>query len=231
MNKLNGKIIFTSTLELVTGLHIGGGNDFAAIGAVDSVVIRNPVTMEPYIPGSSIKGKMRYLLARTLSNSPKLTKVSDEPLEIQRLFGGNSKENVYISRLQFYDVFFNIESKNKLENLDTDLFLSEIKYENTINRLTAEATPRQNERVVPSSLFDFKLVYNIEDEKELNNDINNIGLVFSLLEDDYLGGNGTRGYGRVAFNDINIEIKKYNDDFNIDIKEIKDMFNNGRNKV
>jgi CRISPR-associated protein Csm3 len=49
-------------LELLTGLHIGAGKDEVKIGGMDNPVVRNPLTGEPYIPGSSLKGKMRMLL-------------------------------------------------------------------------------------------------------------------------------------------------------------------------
>lgn len=225
MNKIYGKIIIESNLELITGLHIGGGDGFAAIGAVDSVVVRNPVTMEPYIPGSSLKGKMRYLLARTISKTQLLVEPNGEDIEIKRLFGSSGKDDINTARLQFYDIFFNKDSKNRLEKMDTDLYLAEIKYENTINRGTAIANPRQNERVLPSSVFDFKLVYNVENLDEMEIDLKNIGLIMSLLEDDYLGGNGTRGYGRVKFKNSSYKIKSYNSEMTVSNDEIANYMN------
>ena len=62
MKKLEKIVEITGTLELLTGLHVGAGKDEVKIGGVDSPVIKNPLTGEPYIPGSSLKGKMRMLL-------------------------------------------------------------------------------------------------------------------------------------------------------------------------
>ena len=51
------KIKITGTIEVLSGLHIGGSDAFAAIGAIDSPVIRDAYTDYPMIPGSSLKGK------------------------------------------------------------------------------------------------------------------------------------------------------------------------------
>lgn len=208
MNKLYGKLIIDAKLKLITGMHIGAGNDFASIGAVDSVVVRDTLTKTPYIPGSSLKGKMRYLLSKVLSDNGKLLDFKDEKEEIGRLFGQIEK---FESRLQFSDIFLNSASIARLEDLDTDLYLSEIKFENTINRITAGAKPRQLERVPAGAEFDFRLVYNVENEDDLKEDLKNINNMISLLESDYIGGNGTRGYGRVKFNDIKLRYKSFND--------------------
>ena len=50
------------TLELLSGLRIGASEGEIRIGGVDNQVIRNPINNEPYIPGSSLKGKVRSLL-------------------------------------------------------------------------------------------------------------------------------------------------------------------------
>ena len=72
MNGILGKLIIEAELVIKTGLHIGAGSDFSSIGAVDNVIVRNTLTRKPYIPGSSIKGKMRYLLARVYSSNGQL---------------------------------------------------------------------------------------------------------------------------------------------------------------
>lgn len=202
-----GKLIITGELKLLTGMHIGAGNDFSSIGAVDSVIVRDSITKKPYIPGSSIKGKMRYLLSRVYSVDGKLPDFKNEADEIGRLFGQSEK---YTSRLQFSDIFFNSKSEEIIEKMDTDLYLSEIKFENTINRISAVANPRQLERVPAGSVFDFRLVYNVENMKELEEDLSNISKCINLLSDDYLGGHGTRGYGRVEFNNLEFQFKEYN---------------------
>lgn len=217
MNGIYGKLIIKGNLKVVTGIHIGAGSDFSSIGAVDNVVVRDSITKKPYIPGSSLKGKMRYLLARVYAKNGKMDDFKDEHDEIGRLFGQSEK---YASRLQFQDVFFNEESAERIEKIGTDLYLSEIKFENTINRLTAIANPRQLERVPAGSYFDFKLVYNVENDEDLKTDFENISSCFNLLQEDYLGGHGTRGYGRVAFDNLEFEFKNYNKDYKNDVKSL-----------
>lgn len=217
MNGIYGKLIIKGNLKVVTGMHIGAGSDFSSIGAVDNVVVRDSITKKPYIPGSSLKGKMRYLLARVYAKNGKMSDFKDEHDEIGRLFGQSEK---YASRLQFQDVFFNEESAQRIEKIGTDLYLSEIKFENTINRLTAIANPRQLERVPAGSYFDFKLVYNVENDEDLKTDFENISSCFNLLQEDYLGGHGTRGYGRVAFDNLEFEFKNYNKDYKNDVKTL-----------
>ncbi len=199
MNKLYGKINFKYNIILETGLHIGGSKEFSAIGAVDSPVIRDAVTKEPYIPGSSIKGKMRYLLARIKSDSPQLKKLEMEDDEIKRLFGSSVNNNIVLSRLQFFDAYLTKESLDKLTPLTKDAYLTEVKYENTIDRLTSEANPRQIERVPRGAEFELKFTYNIEKMDEVEIDLNNIQQAILILRKDYLGGSGTRGYGRIAY--------------------------------
>ncbi|MDO5062417.1 MAG: type III-A CRISPR-associated RAMP protein Csm3 [Peptostreptococcaceae bacterium] len=211
INTIQGKVIITGTLQLLTGLHIGTSGDFSAIGAVDNIVIRDSITNKPMIPGSSLKGKMRFLLARTKYAPDSLTmeKIEDENAKIKRLFGA-SKPIVY-SRLQFQDILLSDDSERELRDLDLDLPYGEVKYENTIDRMTGIANPRQQERVPAGAEFDLRLVYNIENKEELHEDIENIALLFELLQDDYLGGHGTRGYGRVKFHNLKAEIKTYDD--------------------
>ena len=217
MNGIYGKLIIKGNLKVVTGMHIGAGSDFSSIGAVDNVVVRDSITKKPYIPGSSLKGKMRYLLARVYAKNGKMSDFKYEHDEIGRLFGQSEK---YTSRLQFQDIFFNEESAERIEKIGTDLYLSEIKFENTINRVSAIANPRQLERVPAGSYFDFKLVYNVENDEDLKIDFENISSCFNLLQEDYLGGHGTRGYGRVAFDNLEFEFKNYNKDYKNDVKTL-----------
>lgn len=212
MNMIKGKIIINGKIEVLTGLHIGTSGDFSAIGAVDNIVIRDVVTNKPMIPGSSLKGKMRYLLARTKysENSLEMKDIKKEHNCIKRLFG--SSEPIVTSRLQFQDMLLTEETKEKFKNIEFDLPHTEIKYENTINRGTGIANPRQQERVPAGSEFEFKLVYNIENKEEFKEDYENILLMLDILEDDYLGGHGTRGYGRIRFKNLNLNIKEYTDE-------------------
>ena len=208
MYTLKGKLLIKGTIKLITGLHIGTSGDFSAIGAVDTIVIRDSVTNKPMIPGSSLKGKMRYLLARTKYNSSLETKeIKEEDECIKRLFG--SSDPIITSRLQFQDSLLSDKSIEEFKEVEFDLPYTEIKYENTINRATGIANPRQLERVPAGSEFDFKIIYNIEKIEDLKEDMENILLMIDVLEDDYLGGHGTRGYGRVKFKNLSLELKTY----------------------
>lgn len=208
LSGLCGKFKIEGLLRLKTGLHIGGGDNFSFIGAVDSVVVRNPSNGEPYLPGSSLKGKMRYLLARVYSSSGKLFAIEDENDILKRLFG-SSKPEIVISRLQFFDCFLEEESKKLLDKLNLDFHYTEVKSENTINRATAVANPRQIERVPEGACFKTELIYNVENPEEIKEDFWHLGCGFALLENDYLGGSGTRGYGRVAFENFQLQYINY----------------------
>ena len=206
-NTMYGKILIEGKLEVVTGLHIGGSSSFAAIGALDSPVVRNSRDNQPMIPGSSLKGKMRSLLAR--QRNQKISGNMDEDEEgILRLFGSAKNGNVRVGRLIFSDLF--LAEQDSLESP------VEVKFENSINRLTAVANPRQLERVIPGTQFNLKLLYELKDttdrEKEKHaeyyqgteeewilKDFQSLIDGMKLLELDYLGGSGTRGYGQVRF--------------------------------
>lgn len=230
MNSIKGKLIINGTIKLITGLHIGTSGDFSAIGAVDTIVIRDSVTNKPIIPGSSLKGKMRYLLARTKYNSSlELEDIKKEANSIKRLFG--SSDPVVTSRLQFQDTLLSDKSIEELKDAEFDLPYTEIKYENTIDRTTGIANPRQLERVPAGSEFDFKIVYNIEKIEEINEDMENILLMIDVLEDDYLGGHGTRGYGRIKFKNFSLNIKTYTEENEKELASIKNELKNFEEKL
>ena len=134
-----------------------------------------------------------------------LNKIEDDDEVICRLFGSTSKNGVIGARLQFYDVFVTPESIEKISRMDTDTYMGEVKFENSITRLTATAIPRQIERVpAGTDDFAFKLVYNIENEKEIEEDFATLSAALMMLQMDYLGGHGSRGYGRVAFSNFSV---------------------------
>jgi CRISPR-associated protein Csm3 len=200
------KIKLTGAIELQSGLHIGGSTAFAAIGAVDSPVVKDPISNLPIIPGSSLKGKTRTLLAQAYN-----TKVADNPNaddpKITRLFGatsggGDNGEQLIKGRLLFRDAF--LSNKEALNERGVRTF-TETKFENTINRITAKATPRQIERSIKGSTFTFELIYEMNNADEVEEDFETIVAGLKLLELDYLGGNGSRGYGKIKFNDLKAE--------------------------
>ena len=230
MYTLKGKLLIKGTIKLITGLHIGTSGDFSAIGAVDIIVIRDSVTNKPMIPGSSLKGKMRYLLARTKYNSSLETKeIKEEHEYIKRLFG--SSNPIITSRLQFQDILLSDKSIEEFKEVEFDLPYTEIKYENTINRTTGIANPRQLERVPAGAEFDFKIIYNIEKIEDLKEDMENILLMIDVLEDDYLGGHGTRGYGRIKFKNLSLELKTYTEENEKELTTIEKEINNFRKEL
>ena len=225
--------ILRGKIECLTGLHIGGSKEKLQIGGVDSIVIRSPRTQYPYIPGSSLKGKMRHLLEYLTGgvNKPvhrevpkdmtdeaeldrkNLGQVSRLP-EIARIFGvgvddrDKHKElkGIGLPRLIVRDALPDQTTIEMWESLGSDANFTEYKAENGIDRLTSAANPRFIERVVEGSCFDFELVYtayaesNSKEEVEtINEDIGNILAGLRLLEGNFLGKSGTRGYGRIRF--------------------------------
>ncbi len=195
------KIEISTTLEVLTGMHIGGSNEFAAIGAIDNPVIRDSITRKPIIPGSSLKGKMRTLLARQLNEKFLPNKIEDDNIIVKRLFGSSKDKEYRSARLQFVDSLLINEDEIKARGA---LRTTEVKHENTIARITSEANPRQIERVIPGCKFEIKIIYNIYDENEMISDFENIANTFQLLEYDYLGGSGTRGYVKVKFGEVSL---------------------------
>ena len=194
------KLVIEGTIVLKTGMHIGGSSDFSAIGAIDSPVVRDTLTRLPLIPGSSLKGKMRYLLAKELNNGILLNEPNNDQDEILRLFGSSEKDKIRRARLKFNDI-----KLSNLAELETfNVSSTEVKFENTIDRETADPKPRQIERVIAGSKFDFEIFYNLDDIKEVEKDFENIKQGFDLLEFDYLGGHGTRGSGRIAFENLSV---------------------------
>lgn len=199
------KIKISGTIELESGLHIGGSDAFAAIGAIDSPVIKDPLTNLPVIPGSSLKGKMRSLLAKAYNETIAKTPNDDE--RITRLFGasdggGENGDQPVPARLIFRDSFLS-NAKELLDNGAEGY--TEAKFENTIDRTTAIANPRQIERAIRGSEFSFELIYDLTNEQEIDEDMQTLLDGFKLLELDYLGGSGSRGYGKIKFHDLHAE--------------------------
>ena len=197
------KIQITGNILVETGMHIGGSTAFAAIGAVDSPVIKDSRTNLPIIPGSSLKGKMRSLLAKEMNS---IVDVPDNDCaEIARLFGTAKKGSVTPSRLLFSDMTLVNEDELRKAGLQS---LTEVKFENSINRATAVANPRQIERVIRGSMFKMDIIYNVdaEHEDEIIPDMKTLAEGIKLLQYDYLGGNGSRGYGKIVFQDVKAKV-------------------------
>ena len=160
------KIQITGTVEVVTGMHIGGSGAFAAIGAVDSPVIKDVRTNLPMIPGSSLKGKMRTLLAKQYNEV--IGKPDDDCERLTRLFGSAKKDHVKASRVQISDMFMINDKELREQGLQS---LTEVKFENSISRTTAVANPRQIERAIRGSIFALDIMYEAENDNQIHEDM------------------------------------------------------------
>ena len=203
MEQLVKKIKITATIELLTGLHIGGSKESVEIGGIDLPVIKLATkNNQPYIPGSSLKGKMRCLLEQTYGITEHGGKGKDNGA-IRSLFGfAKNGENAQPSRLIVRDARLTPESEDKLRNCEyLDMPFTENKFENAINRLKGIAgNPRQSERVPAGAEFDAEFIINVWDEEGCEKQfIDTFKEGIALLENDYLGGSGSRGYGQIAF--------------------------------
>jgi len=203
-------------LELLTGLHIGGSETGFDIGGADSKVIKNPLTQEPYIPGSTIKGKLRSLLQYSYGKiNGKEIKFNNDTLAniFEPLKDGENK--VLITRGIFRDFCLSQESKTKLFSILGDQVYTEIKAENKINALKGTAdNPRFIERVPAGVSFQGEIVLSVFDGDDKEEMMKYIKEALQLLEHNYLGGSGTRGYGRVKVHCLG-DFTKVNVDENI----------------
>lgn len=209
------------SIELRSGLHIGSGNTEMHIGGTDNPVIKNPVSGEPYIPGSSLKGKVRSLMewragvVECSQGKPlrfrDLAVLNGEQLtageNILRLFGGapegadqdqNLVARIGPTRLAFWDAGLSPEWVKGTK--DQGMLLTEVKMENSIDRIKGVAeNPRNTERVPAGARFDFRLTMRVHDGEDLLEDVL-LGL--RLLELTGLGGSGSRGYGKLSFEEL-----------------------------
>lgn len=227
---LKGRVFITFDIHTVTGLHIGGSDTGIEIGGVDKTIIRDRMTNRPYIPGSSLRGKMRSLLEKyrgleqnqTIGQG-KIHSCADqkkyEGCDLCQVFGVPGERKFTIAsptRLIVRDVHMTAEEAKRIEDTHrTDLPYTEIKTEVSIDRVTSAANPRSIERVPAETVFGkAEFVYSIYDGKGCSaaKDIEQLSLILeglTLLEDDYLGGAGSRGSGKVRIDSIEIAIRNH----------------------
>ncbi|ANF21773.1 type III-A CRISPR-associated RAMP protein Csm3 [Thermococcus piezophilus] len=238
MNRMfYGKIVIKGKIKAVTGLHIGSQREVLEIGGIDNPVIKDPYTGLPYIPGSSLKGRLRNLfevlvnskLAEWKDKYPSLSKYSPGSCRpenrencgkffnkkihngwihacpdyetalacpVCRLFGASGNESNFPSRIIVRDAFL---TKKWEEKWRAGEAITEAKIEVGIDRVTSQANLRITERVVADAEFKFEIIYNVENTTHWRDDIKNLLTAMALLEDSYLGGSGSRGYGKVEF--------------------------------
>jgi CRISPR-associated protein Csm3 len=237
--QLKGRLFLTFDILAVTGLHIGGATEDISIGGVDKTVIRDPLTNRPYIPGSSLRGKMRSLIEK-YKGKEQNQRINQgfihscqnnewekyRTCEVCQVFGvPGEREFGTPARLIVRDVHMDKDSADQLEKLQTDLPFSEVKVEVAIDRVTSQANPRQIERVPAGTLFGgAEMVYSLyagqfkfgkegEERAALIDPQSDLKFFdttlegLQLLEDDYLGGAGARGSGKVRFVNLRLGFK------------------------
>lgn len=231
--QLKGRILLEMDIYALTGLHIGGSPAALGIGDMDNPIIRDPITLQPYIPGSSLRGKLRSLWekannarqnqsigrdvrihGKVEANGKNYTGAfeADPVLRIFGVTGDNDVPNP--TRLIVHDTLLSPESVEALNRAQTDQPYTETKWEAAIDRITSAAVPRQIERVPAKSIFSgCRLIYSLYGTQTVNPSqeiewFTDLFTMMALVEDDYLGGSGSRGSGRVAFRNIQITAKK-----------------------
>lgn len=219
--RLEAVIVLSATIHCDTGLRIGAAESTIAIGGLDNPVIRSPLTGEPYIPGSSLKGKLRSLLERRYELEQKwpidrvyihvcTQEAKYHQCPVCPVFGIAAPRHerwFCLSRLRVPDVALTDESRARLQDKATDYPYTEVKTEVAIDRLTSAAAPRSMERVPAGAEFGpahFTLFRYAGDDIRRHFGLLLEGL--ELLEADYLGSSGSRGSGRVSFRDISLEL-------------------------
>jgi CRISPR-associated protein Csm3 len=241
--RLFGRVLISGEIHTLTGLRIGGSASALSIGGLDLPVIRNGMDDRPYIPGSSLKGKMRSL-AEKLTGAPQNKDIGGVKIHVaggDRPRGNNQQEleayqkrgeeeyyKYWVNplfgvpgeisfgidgptRLLVRDVFLTEVSAEKLLNARTEVPYAEVKTEVAIDRVTSQATPRQVERVPAGAVFGpMELSISIFTSSDLDL-IAHVLTALDLVEDDYLGGHGSRGSGRVAFRNLSLVAKRSDD--------------------
>lgn len=207
-NRLEKHVVIKKKLTCKTGLHIGGSKDDMEIGGMDNPIIRDPMTKFPYIPGSSIKGKLRSLLearhcAGKIDERGNPCGCGREDCPVCKIFGPhfNQNHNLGPPRLIVRDAFLTEESKAELKDkIEAGSLFAEVKQEVMIDRnkgTASRAGPRPVERVPAGAEFQLELVLRVFEADDEQGMMGTIEEGFDLLQKDYLGGSGSRGYGKV----------------------------------
>ncbi len=196
---LKNKITITGTMTTQSGLSIGGTKDDIGISTQDNPIIKNPLTGQPYIPGSSIKGKMRSLfeLSGLAKGNNFPCGCGNEKCIVCRLFGAhmNMRSGAGSPRLIFRDAYLSPEFEGSPN-------IIELKTETAINRITGTAsgkTLRNKERIAAGVAFNYEiciLIYDGDNADELLSYVEN-GL--RMIESTGLGSKVSAGYGKVSF--------------------------------
>jgi len=217
---LYGRVIVTGRIVAETGLRIGGNPSGIEIGGIDNIVLRNPVSQLPYVPGSSLKGKMRSLYERYTNrpinhhidqvriHSCHVGNTNYAECDVCHIYGlpaeGETKAD-HPTPLIVRDVELAAIGDQDIEELAE---YTEVKWEAAIDRITSAAVPRQMERVPAGAIFEpMELIYNVY-SADVRRRLPQVFVALQLVEDDYLGGLGSRGSGKVRFLDLKVACKR-----------------------
>ncbi len=212
--KLIRNVIIRGQIEVITGMHIGGSVDDMEIGGMDDPVIKNPINEEPYVPGSSLKGKMRSQMEKTEG------KIFDrgEPCGCKRcmvcrVFGPHRSPNHDLgpTRIIVRDANLSEESRQVMyEAAKSGKSYYEIKTENVINRKTGTSVNfSEHERVPPGAKFDLEIVVQIFDMDKEHDVLGFVKKALKSVEESYLGGSGSRGYGKIKFINLKMDTEPF----------------------
>ena len=236
---LCGRVVLTGQVVALTGLHIGTSKESLEIGGVDMQVVRNPVDRVPYIPGSSLKGKMRSLWEKVRGKRFE-TRLKDDKDPAKRVFihtcddtncevcsiygttGDTTKDAP--TRLMIRDI-----PLDKSSLPETVVDFTEVKWEAAIDRVTSAASPRQMERVPAGAVFaPLEIVFSIYGPADVNR-FAHVLTGLQLVEDDFLGGQGSRGSGKVRFEELRLMLRGGKEYQDFDFKAFNDREAQERN--
>lgn len=219
---LEKHVAIVADMTLMSGTRVGGSKEELEIGGMDNPVVRNPLTKEPYIPGSSLKGKLRTLIEYKYGKQGPEGRpcgCAQPGCPACTLFGPHFTPNHTLgpSRLIVRDLVLTPESRVALSKLkDEGLPMVEVKSENIIDRRTGIAAqrggPRTQERVPSGSptsptRFHLNMSLRVFHGDNASQFVEWMKEALSLLQKDTLGGSGTRGYGWVKIENLTVDGK------------------------
>ncbi|SCW56141.1 CRISPR-associated protein, Csm3 family [Paenibacillus tianmuensis] len=206
--RLEKHIIIRGVIHCLSGLRIGGAKEQLEIGGVENNIIRHPLTKQPYIPGSSIRGKMRTLLEYKHSDKNYKVPCKCNTCKVCKYFGALNAQTP--TRVLVRDAALTEKSQKLLQAalFESGIHFAEIKMENVIERNTGKAnSPRAMERVPAGTEFDFEISirkFKFDNEEDI---VNTVFEGMKLLQQDYLGSSGGRGYGQIEFRNVTVDGK------------------------
>jgi len=218
--RLERIVLLEFVLHVVTGLRVGAQDGSFTIGGDENVIIRDPLSNRPYVPGSSLKGKMRSLIERTQGMEQNWPIARDRVVihacragadydrcPVCSLFGAPApQQRTYLcqTRLRVSDLFLTDTSEQALREAGTTLPYVEVKAEAAIDRVTSAAVPRTMERVPAGAEFGGRLTLLLYEGDDPARSVDLTVQALELVEADFLGGGGSRGSGRVTFQDLTL---------------------------